>query len=235
MKNRNKIIDDLLIKRPVGPRGTVRYTVEESYCYDKGKYVKKYTPDHQSYGYDDLVLFQLGISDRSQAEHYVRSRFYDGASDYNLTRGQRGGVTRKTNRLWSRLGGSISRVQAKGATGIYKVTCGRGYYSNEDLGHIHADSVDDGLTKAELLFSYLMKDDYKIKVVFMRVGTADEMTSLNDKVLRMFKNKIESFTNDIEAAKKEIVRYHAKIDAVALVQLHEIASTDISGVQCEVA
>lgn len=224
-----KIIDDLLIKRPVGPRGSNTYTSSERYCYEKYKDVIDYECQQSFFGYDPLDLYRLDLHGHSQVERYVLQRFYDNKATYELTSGQKGGVTRKTNRLYERLQDAISHINRVGATGTYRVK--EGYYGRHELGYVHADSMDDAFCKAKLLFSYVCNEPSEMRVEFIKLGDTADLVSKTAEYVSTENNKIETLKRRIKEAQDEIEVHKARIQAASLVQLHEIANQEVPGVQ----
>jgi hypothetical protein len=174
-QEKKKIIDDLLIKRPVGPRGTNTYTSSTDWSYDKCKDVISYKCQKDFYGYEPLEIYELELHSHSDVERYVLQRFYNDQSTYELSRGQKGGVSRKTNRLYERVQEAVKHINRVGATGIYRVR--EGYYGRNNLGYIHANSIEDAHCKAKLLFSYVCNDSKEIRVDFMSLGDAGDLSS----------------------------------------------------------
>ena len=226
---RKKIIDDLLIKRPVGPSGNNTYTSSVRYCYEKYKDVTDYKCNKDFYGYDPLTLFKVGLHTQSQIERYVLNRFYGGSETYELTSGQKGGVSRKSNRLYERLNDAVRHIQRHGATGVYEVS--QGYYGRNSLGFVHADSSEDALCKAKLLFSYVADGESDIRVGFLGLGDASELARKTAEYVKSQKNRIASLEDEIKRTKEKIESHKARIQAASLVQLHEIANQDVPGVQ----
>ena len=149
---RNQIIDDLLTLQPKGEAGeNPTYTVEEYWCYDAHKDKKRTDCNHDGWGYRPETLFQLDLLDEERVRRHVLDRFYEGKTDFDLRRGMKAGVTRKVNRIWGRIGGSVRKILNEGRPGVYRLQ--QGYYS-EILGTVYAQDHDDaqklarGLTAA---------------------------------------------------------------------------------------
>ncbi len=128
---RDKIIKDLLLRKPKGEKGqNPTYDVVEYYCYDAHKHKNRVECDHKGWGYTDETLWDLGFRCESDVREYVFTKFYKTEEDkheYYLTSGQRAGVTRKTNRIHSRIRGALRRVRDSGnIPGLYQVSVGYG-------------------------------------------------------------------------------------------------------------
>ena len=125
-ERRFAIVKDLLTRKPKGEKGqSPTYDIEEYYCYDARKHKKRVVCHHPGWGYSDVTLWDLNFHCESDAEKYIFDKFYKSdelLQSYYLTSGQRGGLTRKTNRLWGRITDSVRRTVAEGSIqGLYKV------------------------------------------------------------------------------------------------------------------
>ena len=118
-ERRLAIVKDLLLRKPKGEKGqNPTYEISEYYCYDARKHKKKVECNHPGWGYADATLWDLNFHSESDVSHYLFKQFYESEdlrNAYYLTSGQRGGLTRKTNRLWSRILGAVRRVQCNGS------------------------------------------------------------------------------------------------------------------------
>ena len=117
---RDEIIDDLLRKRPYGPKGKknsdLEFTETEEYCYDRHGYRKFLECLTPNYGYDTETLFNLGFRSAGDVKNYVHQRWFAGMSSWEI--GQRKAtVTRRSNRIWSRISGAIHHVKQNGGRG----------------------------------------------------------------------------------------------------------------------
>lgn len=126
---RDAVIDDLLKRRPDGDTGeNPQYEEESYYCYDAHKNKKNITCNHRGWGYSDETIWDMGFRCEGDVSEYIFNRFYkDDATltKWYLTQGKRAGVTRKTNRVWSRITSSLSRTRSRGSIpGLYSVNIG---------------------------------------------------------------------------------------------------------------
>lgn len=125
------IVKDLLLRKPKGEDGQdPQYEIEEYYCYDASKHKKRVNCHHAGWGYTDTTIWDLNFRTESDLEEYLFDKFYKSdelKASYYLTSGQRGGLTRKTNRVWGRIDSSLRSTTRKGSIqGLYKVRVGWG-------------------------------------------------------------------------------------------------------------
>ena len=123
---RQAIVKDLLLRKPKGEKGqNPTYEIEEYYCYDAHKNKKKVVCSHSGWGYTDVTLWDLNFHCQSDVEQYIFETFYKNDEfrlPYYLTSGMRGGLTRKTNRVWSRISTAVHRTTRDGSIpGLYRV------------------------------------------------------------------------------------------------------------------
>ena len=82
---RDAIIDDLLCKRPSGPKGvSLTFTSKEEYDYDRSRYRNISVCSDLRYGYSNETLFCLGLHSFSQVTIYIKDRFFPGKTTYQL-------------------------------------------------------------------------------------------------------------------------------------------------------
>jgi len=215
---RRAIIDDLLEKRPKA-RG-VTYTYSEKFCYDRYRDIKIATPSCRNYGYTDLELFELGFRSETEVETYVLSRFYGGKTRWDLTSGQKGGVSRKVNRLWKRIGPGYRRTLSVGARGIYQVRSGS--YRDSVLGNIWAEDRDTAIRLAEAMYGYLASPGRELQVAFSAVGEVTDMLALNQQLIKSIKADMAQRVLNIEKLQKEIEHREARLEALVLVEMQQL-------------
>ena len=75
------------------------------------------TPENE---YMDEDLFDLQLHCYSDVREYMRRRFYGSVSDWNLG-SRRGGMTRRSRKVWDRLEAAVNRVRSTGSEGVYLV------------------------------------------------------------------------------------------------------------------
>ena len=214
-----RIIDDLLTLRPTGPKGTVSYVAETYFCSVAYKDKTRWLPSHSAFEYEDLALFDLNLHAEDQVRAYMRNRFYAGSTNECLTRGQRGGLSRKTNRLWERLSPVISRVQTVGSKGIYRVALGW----SDVVGHLYAGDMEEAKNVARLLFRYVSdEDDSHFRVTYVRHGGVVEMLELNKKLVEKTKQNIESCERRAQQQLEKAEVLRTRIQALVLVEQHQL-------------
>ncbi len=215
---RKAIIDDLLEKRPKA-RG-VTYTYSEQYCYERYRDITIATPSCKNYGYTDLELFMLLLQNEGEVESYVLSRFYGGKTRWDLTSGQKGGVSRKVNRLWQRIGPGYRRLLSVGARGIYQVRGGT--YRESILGNIWAEDRETAIRLSEAMYGYLKTPGYDLRVAFIAVGEVTDMLELNQLLIKRIKSDIAQRVQKIESLREEIDHREARLQALVLVELQQL-------------
>lgn len=200
---RDEVINDLIRNRPKGPSGTtLHYRVTEEYCYDAGRYKKVATPSEENFGYEMGVLFDLGFKSKSDVDMFFRNRDFAGKSDWNLG-GKKATLTRRVNRLWSRIEDAVIQVKRQGGRGIYRVL--GSHYSSSALGHLYAETKEEAAITAKIYFGYMSDQPDRMRVEFVRRGSVSEMKSLNEEM-------IKSIDKDIERHEKELQNYMKRIE-----------------------
>ena len=219
--NREEIINDLIRNRPEGPPGfTVKYTVENSYDYDRSRYRDFVTPCDELYGYTHEDLFDLGFKSKNEVDYYFRARDFDGKGDWSLG-GRKATLTRRVYRLWTRIGDSVQRVERAGGRGIYKVRSSS--YSSSSLGHLYAETKDEAQITAKIYFGYLTDDADRIRVDFVRRGSVSEMKELNEEMVKEIDIQIARQEQEAVNLQKRIANLKARKDTLATVESQQKA------------
>ena len=102
---RDKIITDLLTKRPKGPKGScIVYAEKEVYDALADKYrVVIVSENCENFGYSASELFDMNLHTSESAKLYLIDRFYNSTNWCQLTKGQGVALARRLNRLWFRI------------------------------------------------------------------------------------------------------------------------------------
>ena len=197
---RKKIVDDLLVRKPKGD-GSVKptYNVVEYYCYDARKHKKRVECEHAGWGYTDETLWDLGFRCESDIRDYVFNTFYRNETqnhEYYLTSGQRAGVTRKTNRLESRVRGALRRVRSEGnLAGLYQVSIGYG-----NRFYFYGSSIEEVKSMSRTMLSAIYPDK-EISVSFVDRSVPGDILDRNVSAFE----KIERSVADLrKRAEKQI-------------------------------
>ncbi len=215
------ICDDLLTRKPKGDEGIEpTYEEYEKYCYNANKDKKYIRCDHDGWGYTAETLFQTGLATSGDVERYVCKRYYDGNSTYELTSGQKAGVTRKTRRIWGRIESEIRRVKNEGRTGIYRIN--QGYYSNV-LGTVYAADHDDAKQLANMFYGYLMDESSELKTEFIKMGGIEEIQGANQKAVEEIEELVKRTEKRIKEQQADIARKRMQIDAIQMLQMHTLS------------
>ena len=213
----DNIVDDLLKKRPKGPKGvTVTYVKESTYDYNRHCHRLIDVPDDVSYGYDDQTLFLLGFRNSQDVDRYVRNRWFDGKSNWTLG-GQRATVTRRVNRLWERIGSAVRRLQKNGASGIYKINSQR---DRKVHAYIYAHSPEEAKLMMQTFFP---TDSYGYTVEFVEIGDVTCLMAYNTKLRKDLGDTIDSTRKQIEGCQKLIEQLTARHEMLAILEGHQVA------------
>ena len=218
---RNETINDLIRNRPKGPgRETITYEVNEEYCYDSSRYKQIATPSDRQYGYTDEELFDLDFIDRNQVDSYLRKRDFEGQGDWTLGR-KKATLTRRVNRLWSRIDSAVDRVKREGGRGVYKVKESR--YRGNALGHVFAATKAEAEITAKIYFGYLVEDQDRMGVEYMRRGSVTEMQALNEKLVSGINDNIERAEKEMRDLQKRVDLLKARKETLATVESQQTA------------
>lgn len=223
-KDRDTIVDDLLKKRPSGPAGVyVECTETQEYCYDRRRYVNKIKPSVKHFGYNPEDIFKMGLKDRHDCDRYIRARFFDNQSNWEL-RQKKATVTRRVNRLWERIAEAISGVRSAGSRGIYTVKC-RHDRTGIALGAVYALNKAEALETAKLSYGYLVpvvspssRLVPEIFVDFVCIADSQSLMSYNAEITDKVNDRIERIHKDIEASQKQIESLKARLTTISLVE-----------------
>ena len=230
-KMKDKYVDDLLRARPQGPNHPqqkityVKAELSKDWCYRSCEYKYKYEliPSHPTWGYTAEQIFSLDLMNRDDVDEYVRNRWFDGKSTYQLGR-KKATVTRRINRIWERLEGVIRKVKRDGGVGIYNVR--NGYYRDDgEFGNIYATSPEEAQRFADMFFGYL-SGDKRLRVEFVRFGTPPEVISLNAKTIQDGAAKIQQFENKIEQLQKWIDYQRMRIETLSMIESQQLSAED---------
>lgn len=218
---RDTIINDLMRRRPNGPKGTnITYTVRDGeYSYRSMKYKQIAVPSDDSYGYDDESLFKMGFKDRSDVRNYIRNRDFENKSDWELGR-TKATLNRRTNKVWERIESAIYNVSRRGGEGIYSVS---ERYGRRDIANLFARSYEEARETADLFFGYLISDRGDLKVKFEKFGTVDDVTFLNAKTTESIQTQVSRCKEEIESQTKRIEKLEAMLTTLHTVESQQIA------------
>jgi hypothetical protein len=198
-ETRDRIVDDLLTRKPKGEKcQKPTYEVVEYYCYDAHKYKSRVESDHAGWGYTDSSLWDLGFREEDDVKTYLFNRFYKDPDMcwkvYHLTQGKKAGLTRKTNRLWSRISNSLRKTQREGdLPGLYRVGVGW-----ENTFFFYGESVAEIKTMAETMLRPIYPED-SLDVRFVDRSVPGDILDRN---ISAFKNIERKVKNLKEKAKK---------------------------------
>tara|TARA_R110001583_G_scaffold12612_1_gene55781 strand:- start:4010 stop:4705 length:696 start_codon:yes stop_codon:yes gene_type:complete len=220
---RDEIIDDLLTLRPKGlPAENAEYEEYTEWCYQARKDKKRVRCNHPHWGYDPDTLFGLGFKRQGQVETYLSNRFF-GKETYSLKKGQKSGVTRKTNRIWTRISDAVSKVETEGRPGIYTITK---RWSSDALATVWAEGHDEANTMGKMFYGHVIPDGAELRTNFVRIGPAAEVIPVNIDAVAKLRDSIESSKNRIERLIKQMGEEEARIEAIQMMQSHLLTATE---------
>jgi hypothetical protein len=228
----DRYVDDLLRARPQGPNHPytkITYEQErtgERWCKKDYEYkdVFELIPSHPTWGYTQEQIFSIGLMERDDVDTYVRKRWFGGKGSYSLGR-KKATATRRINRIWGRMDDVIRKVKREGGTGIYNVRAG--YYSGDgEFGNIYATSPEEAKRFAEMFFGYLLIDNNRIRVEFVRYGTPPEVIALNAQTMQRASDSISSWEEDIIKLKKRIEQKKMRIETLSMIEAQQLAVED---------
>jgi len=212
-KVRDKIIDDLLLKRPKGPAGVdVRYTEEEYYDYDRERYRKTPKPDHPTYGYPEQTLFSLMLHDESAVRGYVKKRWFAG-----VAWPPQATITRRQRRIWGRIKEVVAKLKYEGGRGIYQIGT---RYGDNVMTHIFARDNEEALILYQTFFP---KSEQSLKATFLEFGDVEQLLKRNGTVRESVDHQITRLRRDVEYAQKNIERLTAHAQTITMLEGHQVA------------
>jgi len=175
------------------------------------------TPENE---YMDEDLFDLQLHSYSDVREYMRRRFYGGVSDWNLGT-RRGGMTRRSRKVWDRLEAAVNRVRADGSEGVYLVYDGW----RSKIGYLYAKTSDEAVRLAKVLYGYLMTSETtRVRVEFVRHGNEKDMKDMNGRVIEAYNAKIRVNKKRIEEMRQENTEIRTRIKSVSMVTDQQAAA-----------
>jgi len=218
---RDKIVADLLRKRPNGPRRvTLVYDEIQKYDYDRDYYRTVQVPNDPSYGYGEDTLFQLGLHSHQQVTRYVLDRYFGGASTPESLGARKSTVTRRSNRIWERLKDPVSVVQREGGSGIYGIK--RSSYTTDVLAYVHALNKEEAQTLADMFIPNADGRPY-LAVQFVEFGGSDKLRAHNDKIRAKTEKQVAQHKHTIDALQKKIDRAKSFAATLEILENHQLA------------
>ena len=168
------------------------------------------TPENE---YLDDDLFDLQLHSYSDVREYMRRRFYGSVSDWNLGK-RRGGLTRRSRKVWDKLEAAVNRVRSAGSEGVYLVYDGW----RTKIGYLYAKSSDEARTLAKALYGYLMiSETTRVRVEFVRHGNEVDMSEMNSRVIEAYNAKIRANKKRIEEMRQENTEIRTRIKSISMV------------------
>jgi len=198
------VVLDLVHKFPRGPEGT--FTKEDYYQWDTDPGLNRGVADDTICGYTDVDLYRMvmkltEVTDSNPTSEWDYRQLVESMFP-NV--GQRG-VTRRSRRMASRLGRAVRSVMGRGLSGIWNVSWG---YNDTDKAMMHADTNEDALNQAKIFFGPIIgEDNYRLSASFVREGSALELLTANDKMLKGFDRLVAQQEQRISDLKDLIEEY----------------------------
>ena len=210
------IVSDLIRLKPKGPKGIkVYYHCDTHWDYDVDRHKKIYTPSLPFWGYCETTLFGLGLHTKSAVNSYIRKRDFDNRSEWNMG-GQKGTLTRRTNRIWQKLEEAVKNIKKVGMPGIYKIEGPSHSYST--FGHIYAESLQEAQQNAALFFGYLIKDSRRLTASFVKIGTIYDLAEMNAMSRKLLETDILRANRTIEREKLVLESLNSRLSTLSIVE-----------------
>ena len=151
---RMAIVKDLLKKRPSGgeDRYLMEFETEFEYCTRYNKYRDLFKCNKTYWGYTEHQIHRLDLHSHSRVEAYIREHWYDDRGDWDLSGGEKAGLSRKVNRLWDRISLFSQQIRRGRVAGTYRVQAGD-YYNRATLGFVIATDVSHAMQLGQTLFA----------------------------------------------------------------------------------
>ena len=177
--------------------------------------------------YDDETLFRLNLHHETQVQSYLIKRFFEGKPKYTLGR-RKATLTRRTTRLWSRIGDATTRLMRNGKTGIYEITLGWGFLK---LGYVYAHSNKEAAQLGELFLYYpttsMPHSKTSLTAKFSAFAPAEMLLSYNASFVEELRNKIKSECQRTTDAQRRIEELRTRESTILTFQSHQLLSEGI--------
>jgi len=217
----DNIIDDLLRKRPQGPKGIeLCYDTAYKYSDRRGCYRNVLECSHPSYGYADEDLHKLGLHTEEACKKYVTNRWFLDL-DWSERRKKQATITRRTNRLWDRLSDAVRRVQRAGAAGIYKISAPYDRRYQRSKGYVYANSHDEAVTLADLFFP---KVGGGYKSSFVEICGIERLAFYNSKIQDSLDAKIVELEEEVKRAQAAVDLIKIQKTTLNVLMGHQVAA-----------
>ena len=151
--------------------------------------------------YTDLQLFSLGFLGRHDLDTYLSKRFY-GTYKFSLSSRHAAVITRRSKRLWDRIGPAVASIQTAGGRGIYKVS-ERYNYALPEMGYIFANTIDEANQLAQTLFSFLAKSPDLIEEKYIHSSGPEKLDELIKGVKERYARVLEEAKKELETAEEK--------------------------------
>ena len=220
---RDAIIDDLLLKRPKGPKGVqLTYTVNKEYCYDRGRYHNFQNCDTAHHGYDIETLFNLRLHDSSAVTRYVRDRWFAGKSSWEIGR-KKSTITRRANRIWERISDAVREMKRNGGRGIYAI---RPTYGGDTIAYIFGSNPQEAVSVAETFIPPADGRGYRAE--FRELGGVEKLREYSEKLQNSLKREIQRCEEQLKTYEKKMKACQNRMTMLNVLAGHQVAiETDI--------
>jgi hypothetical protein len=200
--HRDKILRDLLKKKPEGPIGDL--SLYQSVGYQR---------ERLYYGYRYDIFFRMGVRSEEDLWEVIREIMYPDRVTEDLTRNQRGAVTRSRNKLWPTLKSAIVDTRIVGAQGIYEVYDYSYCYSLSRgiLGYVYANDVKTARLLAKTLFGF-MTSEKTVRAKYAEWGDKSLVNMLNVAIISRIAQESDQMQEKIVALKEKIQSATCQID-----------------------
>ena len=201
--HKDKILKDLLKNKPSGPTDDTKIYAAESGTYRERLY--------HGYRYD--TFFRLGVRSEEDLWEALCDVMYPEVNPEDLTRNQRGAITRSRNRVWPSIKNSIMDTRVIGSRGIYEVYDYSSFFtiSGGTLGYVYADDLKTAQLLAKTLFGF-MTDEKSVRVKYTEWGNRELVNMLNVGVIGRIAQECDDMHQRVKTLEKKIKSATCQID-----------------------
>lgn len=201
--HRDKILKDLLKNKPAGPTGDMSLYRSEAGTYRERLY--------HGYRYD--VFFRMGIRSEEELWEALCDVMYPETHVNELTRNQRGAITRSRNRVWPSIRNSIMDTRIIGSKGIYEVYDYSCFFtiSGGTLGYVYSEDLKTAKLLARTLFGF-MTDEKSVRVKYTEWGDKDLVNMLNVGVIGRIAQECNDMQQKAKTLEEKIKTASSQID-----------------------
>ena len=163
--------------------------------------------------HSDYDIFAMGIKSRDEVVNFLMSHFHLGD-----TSAQRSVMTRRANRVWSKIRLANDRVVKAGGEGVYSVQ--RSFFQ-VPVAFIYASSYEEANGFVSLFFKPLFPT-YLLSAVFTKFGVHPDILTYNAGTLEGLASSIDNIDKRIHALQKDAAQKKVLVELITTIQDHAI-------------